>query len=66
MAMLTLLSTLLARWVDVRQATEVRFLIGDFGIDTVTLVGIAVIVVLVAALTAITTRMTVMRYLHAL
>lgn len=63
---LTFLSTLLARWLDVQQATEVRILIGDFGIDTITLIGIAVIVGLVTALTALTTRATVLRYLHAL
>lgn len=66
MAVLTLLSTLLARWIDAQQATEVRILVGDFGVDAATLAGIVVIVAIVAGLTALTTRMTVFRYLRSL
>lgn len=66
MAILTLLSTFLARWVDAQQATEVRILFGDFGVGLLTLIGISIIVALVAGLTAVTTRVTVFRYLHSI
>lgn len=65
MATLTLLAALLSRWIGNQQADEVRILLGDFGVDVATLAGIVVIVAMVAGLTALTTRATVFRYLHA-
>lgn len=64
--MLSLVGLTLKRLSGAGQAEEVRILVGDFGVDAATLLGVAAIVALVALLTALTSRITVFRTLDAI